>query len=122
MKSRLLVSLCVAAMLGGWGTSALAADISPVDLTGEHWTRSSDAEKQAFLYGASHIVVIEQIAAEKTGTAPSPFVAAWMKAFGQMSWKQIQKELDDWYAAHPSESARPVFDVLWYEFMAPAGK
>ena len=122
MKFRFAGLLCAAVLLCGVCTSAQAASLSPVDLTGEHWKLSTDAEKQAFLYGASHIVVIEQITAEKTGTPPSPFVAAWMKAFGQMSWKQIQKQLDDWYASHPEQAARPVFDVLWYEFMAPAGR
>ena len=122
MKSRIFGLLCAVALLCGVSAQTQAAQLSPVDLTGEHWKLSTDAEKQAFLYGASHIVVIEQITAEKTGTASSPFVAAWMKAFGNRSWKQIQKQLDDWYVAHPEEAARPVFDVLWYEFMAPAGR
>ena len=34
----------------------------------------------------------------------------------------IQKKLDAWYAAHPDQANREVFDVLWYEFMVPASK
>ena len=122
MKSGILSLLCAAVLVCGACTPAQAEQLSPVELTGKHWMLSSDVEKQAFLFGASHIVAIEQITAEKTGTAPSPFVAAWMKAFGNMSWKQIQRQLDDWYAAHPAEAGRPVFDVLWYEFMVQAGR
>ena len=122
MKFRCLSYACAALLVCGLSVSAMAAQPSPVDLTGEHWKLSSDAEKQAFLYGASNIIAIEQLVAEKKGTDPSPFVSAWIRAFGGTSWKDMQKQLDEWYAAHPSEASRPVFDVLWYEFMAPVGR
>ena len=122
MKFRCLSYACAALLVCGLSVSAMAAQPSPVDLTGEHWKLSSDAEKQAFLYGASNIIAIEQLVAEKKGTEPSPFVSAWIRAFGGTSWKDMQKQLDEWYAAHPSEASRPVFDVLWYEFMAPVGR
>lgn len=122
MNLRLMKHMCAALLVCELSVPAMAAQPSPVDLTGEHWKLSSDSEKQAFLYGASNIVAIEQLVSEKTGAAPSPFVSAWIRAFGGTSWKDMQKQLDDWYASHPSESSRPVFDVLWYEFMVPAGR
>ena len=84
--------------------------------------QSSQNEKLAFLYGASNIIAIEQLIAQKQGTKASPFVTAWITAFGDTNWTDIQKKVDAWYAAHPDQANREVFDVLWYEFMVPAGK
>lgn len=101
--------------------SAAAAQ-STADLTGKHWLQSSQNEKLAFLYGASNIIAIEQLIAQQQGTKASPFVTAWVKAFGNTNWMEIQKKLDAWYAAHPDQANREVFDVLWYELMVPANK
>lgn len=122
MKLRCFKWFCVAVMLCGLAGSAVAGTATPADFTGNEWQRSSTSEKLAFLYGVSSTVAIEHLVAERQGTEESVFVAAWLKAFGDESWPQIQKKLDDWYAAHPAESGRSVFDVLWYEFMAPADK
>ncbi|WP_346666424.1 hypothetical protein [uncultured Mailhella sp.] len=122
MKVRFLKCACAALLICGLTIPALEAKAGPADLTGKQWTASTTSEKLAFLYGVSSTVAIEQLVADRQKTEPSPFVAAWIKAFGDQNWKQIQKNLDDWYAAHPSDAERPVFDVLWYEFMAPAYK
>ena len=74
------------------------------------------------MYGASNIIAIEQLIAQQQGTQASPFVTAWIKAFGNTNWTDIQKKLDAWYAAHQDQANREVFDVLWYEFMVPASK
>ena len=100
MKVRFLKGVCVVALVCGLVVPAFTA----------------------FLYGDSSTVAIEKLVSEKQNTEASPFVSAWIKAFGNDSWKQIQKKLDDWYSAHPGDAERPVFDVLWYEFMAPADK
>ena len=84
---------------------AVAAQ-SATDLTGKHWLQSSQNEKLAFLYGASNIIAIEQLIAQQQGTQASPFVTAWIKAFGNTNWTDIQKKLDAWYAAHPDQANR----------------
>lgn len=122
MKACFLKCVCAVILACGVTVSASEVQASPADLTGVQWKLSTSSEKLAFLYGVSSTVAIEQLVADKQGVTASPFVSAWMKAFGNESWKQIQKKLDDWYASHPSESERSVFDVLWYEFMAPAGR
>ena len=122
MKAYFLKIVCAAAVACGIMFSASAVQASPADLTGVQWKSSTSSEKLAFLYGVSSTVAIEQLVADRQGVAASPFVSAWMKAFGNESWKQIQKRLDDWYASHPEETDRSVFEVLWYEFMAPANK
>ena len=122
MKVRFLKGVCVVALVCGLVVPAFTAKAGPADLTGVQRTLSTTSEKLAFLYGVSSTVAIEKLVSEKQNTEASPFVSAWIKAFGNDSWKQIQKKLDDWYSAHPGDAERPVFDVLWYEFMAPADK
>ena len=122
MKRTFAKVLCMALLLCAAAIPAPLALASPADLTGVQWKLSNASEKLAFLYGVSSTVAIEHLVAEKQGVADSPFVKAWMTAFGDASWKEIQKCLDEWYAAHPDESERSVFEVLWYEFMAPSVK
>ena len=114
--------ICAAALVCGLTMPAVAVGPAVPDLTGNHWQHSAKNEKLAFLYGASSIVVIDQLIAQRQGVEPSRFVAAWMKAFGDSSLTQVQERLDAWYAGHPEQVDRGVFDVLWHEFMAPAGE
>ena len=122
MMARFTKVICAAVLVCGLALPAFAAKSTAPDLTGQHWQQSTQNEKLAFLYGASNIIAIEQLIAEKQGTKPSPFVEAWVKAFGNSNWSEIQQKLDAWYAAHPDKANREVFDVLWFEFMAPANK
>ena len=107
-----LCLVCVLAMPAG-------AAAPRMDLTGQQWDQSSAAEKLSFLYGASSVVAIEKAVAEKSGEKPTVFVSRWMTAFQGKTMSQIKQELDAWYAAHPAEKNRHVFDVIWYELIAP---
>lgn len=119
MLNRIVQTAFAALLVGVLCLPALAAEKGP-ELSGKAWLESSQNEKLAFLYGASHVVAIEEVLAEKDNRTPSLFVTAWVKAFGDANWVDIAKKLDAWYAAHPDQASRSVFDVLWYEFMAPA--
>ena len=107
MMARFTKVVFAAALVCALCLPAVAAQ-SATDLTGKHWLQSSQNEKLAFLYGASNIIAIEQLIAQQQGTQASPFVTAWIKAFGNTNW--------------PDQANREVFDVLWYEFMVPASK
>ncbi|MEG2140291.1 MAG: hypothetical protein RRY20_05835 [Bilophila sp.] len=138
MRKKFFMVACSAALVCGLGLFAGAAPtpqkpIKPVvssapapapnagiDVTGTQWGQSTKNEKLAFLYGASSIVAIEHLIAQKQGQPPSPFVSAWMAAFKDTRWMDLQGKLDAWYAAHPEQANRQVFDVLWFEFMTPA--
>ena len=122
MRRGCLSLLLAVVLVLGAGLTAHAYEGSGLDLTGTEWVKFSQGEKLAFLYGVSSVVAIEQLVAERQGTAPSPFVRAWGKAFNDISWLELQKLLDDWYAAHPADKGRQVFDVLWWEYMLPADK
>lgn len=106
--------ICALAMPAGAATTAQ-------DITGQQWAHSTKAEKLSFLYGASSVVAIEKVAAERAGKEPSPFVTRWMDAFGGKTLSQIEGEIDAWYVAHPRNRNRHVFDVIWYELITPAG-
>ncbi len=118
MRNR-LCSLVIAALLTCGACLPASAAESGVDLTGAQWLDSPRNEKLAFLYGASSIVAIESMIAERAGREPSVFVRSWMKAFRNTSWPEIEGRLDAWYAAHPGQRDRHVLDVLWKEFLAP---
>lgn len=117
------IRLCLLAItvLLAWGvwTPAIMAETN-VDLTGRQWQESSRKEKLAFLYGASSIVAIENMIAEKAGREPSVFVRGWLTAFKDTSWTEIESKLDTWYATHPNQQERHVLEILWKEFLAPS--
>ena len=81
MMARFTKVVFAAALVCALCLPAVAAQ-SATDLTGKHWLQSSQNEKLAFLYGASNIIAIEQLIAQQQGTQASPFVTAWIKAFG----------------------------------------
>lgn len=121
MRKR-VCSLVLAALLACGACLSASAAESGLDLTGAQWLDSARGEKLAFLYGASSIVAIESMIAERAGREPSVFVQAWVKAFRDTSWPEIEGKLDAWYAAHPGQRDRHVLDVLWKEFLAPGKK
>ncbi|MEI3479299.1 MAG: hypothetical protein V8Q84_09595 [Bilophila sp.] len=122
MMARLYKLLVAMVLVCGLALPAVAAQTSVPDLTGRHWMQSTLNEKLAFLYGASNVIAVEQVIAQKRGVEPSPFVSGWIKAFGNTNWTKIQKDLDAWYATHPADANRDVFEVLWTQFIVPANK
>lgn len=120
MLKRICVSFMSALLVCGMSLVAFAYEGSGLDLTGKQWMQSTENEKLAFLYGASSVIVIEHQLAQKKGSTPSVFVNTWMKSLKDTSWRDLQKKLDAWYAAHPQNLDRPLFDVLWSDVMLPA--
>ena len=89
------------------------------ELTGTLWQESTQNEKMALIYGMASVVAIEQTIADRQKTKPTPFVSSWTKALGNVTPQNIVEKIDSWYATHPNELDRSVFNVLWYEFIAP---
>ncbi len=115
--SALVVALLTACMLFLAGNPAMAAGKG--ELTGTLWQESTQNEKMALIYGMASVIAIEQTIADRQKAKPTPFVACWIKAFGNTSPKAIVEKIDSWYAAHPGEQEREVFNVLWYELIVP---
>ena len=115
--SALVIALLAVCTLFLGSSPAQAAEQR--ELTGTLWQESTQNEKMALIYGMASVVAIEQTIADRQKAAPTVFVRSWNKALGNASPKRIVEQLDNWYAAHPNELNRGVFNVLWYEFIAP---
>lgn len=110
------------------------APANPVEqLTGTIWMQSAPNEKAALLFGVECAIAIEQAIANKMQetekstkrkslTTLSPFEKGWTKAFHNVSREKIVENIDAWYTKNPTQSQRPVFDVIWYELIAPNTK
>lgn len=104
---------------------------NPVDqFTGEYWMKSSPENKEAYLFGIDSALTVEVMInrqqfdksvmdRKKKQPALSPFVSGWMKAFKDMSRKQIVAAVDKWYQDNPDQLNRPVMGVIWYEVIEP---
>lgn len=118
-----LRALCVAfGVLGMLTVAAVAAEAPVNDLDGRQWLISTPEEQLAFLYGVASVIGVEQVIATEGKTKPSVFVEKWMSTFGGNTLSDVRVKVDAWYKANPTGQNRHIFDVLWYEFMAPGTK
>ena len=83
-------------------------------VTGEHWTKSSDEIKNAYLIGVANALQLES--AYQGSTPPTdaqsliPRIARGLK--GQ-TLDSVRETLNRWYAAHPDQLRRPVLETIW---------
>lgn len=120
MLKSIRILLITLTLVLGMGSFAMAEQAG--NLNGQQWAASSQGEKLAFLYGASSLVAIEHTIEMKSGDKASIFVEKWLQTFGKDDLTSLCAKIDKWYASHPEDADRHVFDVLWYEFMAPDTK
>ena len=101
-------------------TSGLARAEEVPLVTGEHWTKSSEEMKKAYLAGIANIVQIE-LAYE--GTSPSPdsqsILPRMVKGLKGHTLDSVREGLNQWYAAHPDRLQRPVIETIWFELVVP---
>ena len=89
---------------------ARAGDVPLV--TGEHWTKASDAEKKAFLVGAANVISIEYELRKNDRRNPPGMINALITNLQPMSLTYISKAVDDYYTAHPDQASRSVIEVI----------
>jgi hypothetical protein len=110
----LAVCVTLAVMAGG----ARAQEIPLV--TGEHWTRSSEEVKKAYLVGMANIVHVE-MAFE--GASPVPdtqsMLPRMVKGLKGHNLDTVREALNKWYAANPDKLQRPVIETIWFEMVVP---
>jgi hypothetical protein len=103
--------------MAAWG-SAGAQEIPIV--TGEHWTKSTDDVKKAYLVGIANMVQIEM--AYYAATPPTDaqtFVPRISRGLKGETLDSVRTGLDGWYARNPDKLGRPVLDVIWFEMVVP---
>ncbi len=122
LKSRLratLLAACTAAALAGGAAQAQEIPL----VTGEHWTRSTEQTKKAYLVGMTNMLQVE-IAYQAGKPLPDaqtvvPRFAVGLK--GQTLDGAIAM-LDAWYARNPNRLQQPVIETIWYEIVSPGLK
>ena len=114
IRIALFFALAVSAAFSG----ARAEEIAQV--TGVHWTKSTEEQKKAYLIGIANIAQIELA---YSGANPAsddqsilPRLARGLK--GQ-TLDSVRETLNRWYAANPGRLDRPVIETIWYEMVVP---
>jgi hypothetical protein len=110
----LAAGLCVAVV-----SSGARADEVPL-VTGEHWTKSSDPVKKAYLIGIANALQIE--AAYQGANPPSDsqsLVPTAAKGLKGQTLDSVRQTVDAFYAAHPERLQTPVFEIVWQEVVVP---
>src|SRR5215470_11938650 len=109
----LMAAFVTLAVLSG---RALAQEVPLV--TGEHWVKSTEEVKKAYLVGVANIVHV-QLAYE--GAAPASdaqsILPRMVKGLKGHTLDSVREGLNKWYAAHPDRLQRPVIETLWFEMV-----
>ena len=89
-------------------------------VTGEHWVKSSDEQKKAYLIGVANVLQIEQAyQASSPPTDAQSLVPRWAKGLKGQTLDSVRDQLNRWYAAHPDQMKRPVLETIWFEIVVP---
>lgn len=118
-KFRLYAALFAASVLLAATSGISRAQEVPL-ITGEHWMKSSEEMKKAYLVGMANIVLVE-IAYE--GANPPPdgqsVMPRMVKGLKGQTLDSVREKLNKWYAEHPDRLQRPVVETLWFEMVVP---
>lgn len=106
---------------------ALVAGVARADevplVTGEHWTKSSDELRRAYLVGIANAVQVET--AFHAGNPPpdtQSYVPRFVKGLKGHTLDTVRDGVTKWYAANPGRLQRPVIEVIWFEMVVPGLK
>jgi len=117
----LLLAMSMSMLLAVASGTARAQEIPLV--TGEHWMKSSDEMKKAYLVGVANIVHV-QLAYE--GATPASdaqsILPRMVKGLKGQTLDSVRDGLTKWYAEHPNQMQRPVIETLWFEMVVPGLK
>ena len=104
-------------LLMTWGSAR--ADEVPL-ITGEHWSKSSEQLKKAYLIGIANVVQVETayFGANPPSDAQS-FVPRFASGLKGHTLDSVRDGLDKWYAGHPDQLQRPVIETIWFEMVVP---
>jgi hypothetical protein len=114
-RAAMVVACMALALMSGIGR----ADEVPM-VTGEHWVKSSEQLKKAYLVGIANVLQIEVAyeGANAPGDAQS-VVPRFAKGLKGQTLDSVREALDRWYDAHPDRLQRPVIETIWFELVVP---
>ena len=138
MCSSDLLSLGLATGLAGWSpaqaaeaakSTAKSAESQPAQLaapakqewripTGERWSNATDTERGAYVLGILNMAMVEY---QLTGPKPKhrTTVPRLVKALDGMTVPRLAEKVNAYYQANPDQQKRAVFEVIWFELVAP---
>jgi len=96
------------------------AKVMPL-LKGEQWQKMDPNSKVAFIWGAAHVILIEQVLMEeipelKRESFSAKVVEAreaQVKAGKARTINEIVSAIDQYYKEHPDQLGTPVLTVIW---------
>ena len=100
-------------------SATVRADEIPL-ITGEHWTKSTDQVKKAYLVGIGNVLQVETAYA---GASPpsdaQSIVPRFVRGLKGQTLDTVREGLDKWYAANPDKIQRPIIETVWFEMVVP---
>jgi len=115
IRKAMLVSVMALAVL----SSGVRAQEIPL-VTGEHWTKSSDEQKKAYLIGMANLAYVEVAYGGTTPASDAQSIVPRMaKGLKGQTLDSVREGLNKWYAANPQRLQRPVVETLWFEMVVP---
>jgi hypothetical protein len=122
MKQQLRAAIVAACMALALTAINVRAQEIPL-VTGEHWTKSSEEAKKAYLIGIANMAQIELAYQGATQASDSQSVLPRMqKGLKGHTLDSVRDALNKWYAAHPDQLQRPVVETIWFEMVVPGLK
>ena len=111
-----IFAACMA--LAALACNAVAQEVPLV--TGEHWTKSSEEVKKAYLVGMANLALVEIAYEGATPVVDAQSVIPRMaKGLKGHTLDTVREGLNQWYAAHPDQLQRPVVETIWFEMVVP---
>ncbi len=116
-----ILTLCL--ILVGF-SSNVSAQTRPVtqlpELTGEHWSKASDDEKKAYLFGFGTMLSAEHhVQGDKLPTGFKSLTPTFYKGFSGMTFTDLQNAIEAYYKQNPNQLKRPIIEVMWFEIAVP---
>ena len=103
-------------------TMELVAQEMPV-LKGDIWVKMSDDEKISFIWGAGHIISIQEVLSRDNPGLKKHniFVNKVIEAHEtkSMTMSEVAKNVDDFYKENPDKLDTSVIEVIWTETILP---
>ncbi len=101
------------------GLSTVHAQEVPI-VSGEHWTKSSNDLKKAYLLGIANLLQVEvaYFGSNPPADAQS-FVPRFARGLRGETLDSVRDKVDRWYADNPTRLSRPVIDIVWAEIVLP---
>ena len=115
IRMAMLFAIAIAA---AWSGGIRAGEIAQV--TGVHWTQSSEEQKKAYLIGIANIAEIEMAYQGPNQLSDEQSILPRMaRGLKGQTLDSVREGLNKWYAANPGRLDRPVIETIWYELVVP---